>query len=434
MGNNLIKSSDPIENLKILYSSDESKMNNMRVMISNNRRLEYLDKERSFLESLFRNQQILKNSGKIPEIHFFKVENFLNTIKNDVNEFELKNMNKQYDSFDNVNFTYTDNSPPPPRKDNYNDRLHNVYTQFMRNKNEGMPPIDKKDRIKPIENIEIDYYELYGYSKDQKIDADELKKKYRKFALQTHPDRNNGNDRNFNIIKKGYLKIMEDILIKETDKQYVELKNNSRDFIETQNSNNRQNVKLKFNKDNFDISKFNKVYSENKIEDVNDSGYGDWIQNNQFNSEDIKRNPKLNGNNFNSVFDSTVKENNTAIQKYQDPKSLFMNNYNNCTELGVDKVDNYTGETKTIKYTDYKEAHTTSKLVNKNTKYKQYRNIGELENARSNISDFSDDEKLYYEQKEMEKKRREHERIEKQKYLDNLHFKNYERVNNIMLR
>ena len=67
------------------------------------------------------------------------------------------------------------------------------------------------------------------------------------------------------------LKIMEDILIKETDKQYVELKNNSRDFIETQNSNNRQNVKLKFNKDNFDISKFNKVYSENKIEDVNDS-------------------------------------------------------------------------------------------------------------------------------------------------------------------
>ena len=82
------------------------------------------------------------------------------------------------------------------------------------------------------------------------------------------------------------------------------------------------------------------------------------------------------------MFDSTVKENNTAIQKYQDPKSLFMNNYNNCTELGVDKVDNYTGETKTMKYTDYKEAHTTSKLVNKNTKYKEYRNIGELENAQ----------------------------------------------------
>ena len=41
------------------------------------------------------------------------------------------------------------------------------------------------------------------------------------------------------LLKKGYLKIMEDILIKETDKQYGELKNNSRDFIETQNSNNK---------------------------------------------------------------------------------------------------------------------------------------------------------------------------------------------------
>ena len=95
-----------------------------------------------------------------------------------------------------------------------------MYTQFMRSKNEGMPPIDKEERVKPVEDIEIDYYKLYGYSRNQKIDTEELKKKYRKFALQTHPDRNNGNDRNFNIIKKGYLKIMEDILIKETDKQY----------------------------------------------------------------------------------------------------------------------------------------------------------------------------------------------------------------------
>ena len=53
--------------------------------------------------------------------------------------------------------------------------------------------------------------------------------------------------------------------------------------------------------------------------------------------------------------------------------------------IDVDKIDNYTGETKTIKYTDYKEAHTTSKLIDKNTKFKQYRNISELESARSNI-------------------------------------------------
>ena len=41
MGNNLIKSSDPIENLKILAGSDEQKMINIRKLISDNRRLEY---------------------------------------------------------------------------------------------------------------------------------------------------------------------------------------------------------------------------------------------------------------------------------------------------------------------------------------------------------------------------------------------------------
>ena len=75
MGNNLIKSSDPIENLKILYSSDEQKMINIRKLISDNRRLEYLDKERSFLESLFRNQQILTD-GKIKKYTFLKSKTF----------------------------------------------------------------------------------------------------------------------------------------------------------------------------------------------------------------------------------------------------------------------------------------------------------------------------------------------------------------------
>ena len=38
--------------------------------------------------------------------------------------------------------------------------------------------------------------------RSQKIDADELKKKYRKFALQTKSLLLKYNDRNFNIIKK----------------------------------------------------------------------------------------------------------------------------------------------------------------------------------------------------------------------------------------
>jgi len=387
MGNTNIKSSDSVSNLKILYGSNDEQLSSIRKKFYSQRRLEYLDGERNILNSLFKSQNVLKDSGRIPRLNLLKVENFLNQIKNDINEFELTNIKSSYENrvFDNVS------------------------------------------------NIEeIDYYKVYGYKKNQKIDINDLKQKFKTYAMQTHPDRNNGNSKNFNLIKRGYEKIMEDIETKKEEKQFNMLKNNSVDFLQNQ----KRNQNTKFNKDNFDLSKFNKVYSDNKIEDVNDSGYSDWIKNNSYDSEDIPKNNKLSGNmgQFNRIFDSTVTVNNGAIQKYQDPKTLFMNNYNNCSELGVDKVDNYTGETKSIKFTDYKEAHTTSKLIDTNTKYKQYRNISELESARSNIKDFTEEELNYYKQKQEEDELRENKRIENQSNIDNLHFQNYERLNKIMLQ
>ena len=386
MGNTNIKSSDSVSNLKKIYGSNDEQLSLIRKKFYSQRRLEYLDGERNILNSLFKSQNILKDSDRIPRLNLLKVENFLNQIKNDINEFELKNIKSSYENrvFDNVS---------------------------------------------NIENI--DYYKVYGYKKNQKIDINDLKQKFKTYAMQTHPDRNNGNSRNFKLIKMGYEKIMEDIETKKEEKQFNMLKNNSVDFLQNQ----KRNQNTKFNKDNFDLNNFNTVYSENKIEDVNDSGYSDWIKNNSYDSEDIPKNNKLSGNmgQFNRIFDSTVTVNNGSVQKYQDPKTLFMNNYNNCSELGVDKVDNYTGETKSIKFTDYKEAHTTSKLIDTNTKYKQYRNISELESARSNIKDFTEEELNYYKQKQEEDELRDNKRIENQSNIDNLHFQNYERLNKIML-
>ena len=52
-------------------------------------------------------------------------------------------------------------------------------------------------------------------------------------------------------------------------------------------------------------------------------------------------------------------------------------------------------------------------------------------NARSNIQNFTEELKYYEEKKQEEQQERD--RFEKQNYIDNLHFKNYERINNIML-
>jgi hypothetical protein len=386
MGNTNIKSSDTLSNLKVLYGSNEEKLKELRERFYNQRRLEYINDERNILNKIEISQEKLRNSGKIPSFNLLKVDNFLNQIKNDINEFELRNIKSSYENrvFDKLGVE------------------------------------------------EIDYYKIYGYSKKDKIDVNELKQKFKKYAIQTHPDRNNGNNNNFNIIKAGYEKIMDDIETKKVDKDFNVLKNNSIDFLQTQNKN--QNTK--FNKDNFEINKFNKVYSENRVNDVNDDGYEEWITDNAFDSEEIQRNNKLSGNmgQFNRIFDSTVIVNKGVIQKYSDPKELFMNNYNNCSELGIDKLDNYTGETKTIKFTDYKEAHTTSKLIDSKTKYKQYNNISELEHARSNIKDFTKDELEYYNQKQIQQELDDKKRLEKQDYMDSLHFQNYERLNKIMLQ
>ena len=60
--------------------------------------------------------------------------------------------------------------------------------------------------------------------------------------------------------------------------------------------------------------------------------------------------------------------------------------------------------------------------------------ISELENARSNIQNFTEEELKYYEEKQKQEEQQEKDRLEKQNYIDNLHFKNYERINNIMLK
>jgi hypothetical protein len=401
MGNSNIKSSESLQNLKKLYRADINKLEKIRIHFNNNRRIEYIDDEQNILNSLFDTQNILKSSNKIPQLHLLKVDNFLNQIKSDISEYELKNIKN---------------------KSSYEERQFDNFFNRPSNENDI------------LETHGIDPYKLYGYSKNTKIDINDLKSKYHTFAMQTHPDKNGGSDKNFNIIQSAYKKIMEDMKLKQKDKQYNELKNNSRDFIQKQVDTNIQNTK--FNKDNFDLNQFNKIYKEYKIDDANDDGYKKWINENPYDTEDIKPNVKLNSSNenFNKIFDKEIKINNNQIQKYSDPRELFMNNKNTCSELGVEKITNFTGETNSIKYTDYKEAHTTNRLIDPNTKYKQYRNISELETARSNIQDFSEEELEYYNQKQTDQEQQEKDRLEKQNYIDNLHFKNYERINNIMLK
>ena len=127
-------------------------------------------------------------------------------------------------------------------------------------------------------SINIDPYKLYGYIKGQKIDINDLKSKYKKYALETHPDKNGGNPRNFNIINNAFKVLYEDYKLRQEDKQFTELRNSSRSFIEKQRGDNYQNRDM--SSENFDSTKFNRLYEKYRISDVNDDGYGDWSKEN----------------------------------------------------------------------------------------------------------------------------------------------------------
>ena len=185
--------------------------------------------------------------------------------------------------------------------------------------------------------------------------------------------------------------------------------------------------------DNFDSNKFNTLYEKHRLQDVNDDGYGDWSKENQFSTEDIVKDPSLTSGNFNSMFNRKVKVSN-QLTKYQKPMELFMDNHSGIMELGKDKIDNYSGKSKSINFTDYKEAHTTNRLVDPDTKFNEYQSINHIKAERSNIKELTAEEIMEMELESARKIELEKQRLANLNNSDERHFENYNRVHNIMLR
>jgi len=410
-----------LNSLKNLYGLNEPKLNDLLQTIKNNIFPNNVEQTKSKLDILMKQQTSIKN--QIPSHKFNSINNFIIELYSYTNEFRNNSIklnssvNKVYD----LSNYHMDSSI-----------INNKNTRNIESERLNIPNLSSRPKQTPTLDIlgDIDPYKLYGYDKKQHIDIKDLKAKYKKYALQTHPDKNNGETKNFNIINQAFKVLYEDYKLKQNDKQYNELKNNSKSFIETQTKTNYQNTNI--NSDNFNVSKFNKIYGEHRISNANDDGYGDWSKDNEFDSDDIVRDSSLTKGNFNNMFEQNVKVSDSIVQ-YRNPKELFMNNDNNCEELGVDKIENYTGQSKSINYTDYKEAHTTSRLVDPNIKYKSYNSINEIKAARSNIKDLTAEEIMEIELEKTRDEERESTRITNVTSHDNAHFENYNKIHNIML-
>lgn len=118
----------------------------------------------------------------------------------------------------------------------------NTYQQYHRNFNNvnresdntinepvATTSSDTNIDLKSIDMERLNYYEVLNVSKD--FTWEELKESYRKLAINTHPDKPNGNKELFNIITYSFKKLATEYKDRYSNVDHNELKNNQVNFL-----------------------------------------------------------------------------------------------------------------------------------------------------------------------------------------------------------
>jgi curved DNA-binding protein CbpA len=247
-------------------------------------------------------------------------------------------------------------------------------------------------------------YSVLGVSPNDDIQF--IKQKYKQLALKMHPDRG-GSEALFKMLQLSYAKILEEYKLKQIDKAFDQLKTEFEDFKVEQEQSNKTNINLKSYEDAHagDFKKrFNKVFEENRQSSPYDKGYGNMMVNSTKTREDINISNTINNftiDKFNDVFNNSDSHNKTQLIKRSVPTPHSISKELSFTELGVDKINDFSGEnkdTKGLHYMDYNIAHTTSKLIDKRyvKNRPQFKSVQEFEQHRDEPLKMSEeDEKAY---------------------------------------
>ena len=294
---------------------------------------------------------------------------------------------------------------------------------------------DTSDNTTEVIDSEYNSYEILGL--DQGCSFDEIKKAYKKRALQYHPDRG-GNKAIFALIKKAY----NDLLAEYEQEHQFENKINQ----EVSNSQYEADLTSGFqnryvDKDNFNINKFNKVFNEYRIDDDNDDGYGELMNNKDTGNiemdKTVNRSSNFSVNSFNQNFNQQKKRNHsTKIIEYKEPEALISTDRLGFSELGGGKIDDFSSNSSNMQYTDYKKAHITdTTLIDPNqVNYKQYNSVNDLKRDRENVKySMSRQEKLDYENRKREEAFKEQQRKQRLRERDGLIQDQFQRINTNMI-
>jgi molecular chaperone DnaJ len=416
MGN--IHSADDVykfkrEALKKVYAINRNGLTELRVRLRDARGsnpgltdlLHNIELQRILVNELRQEQNKLQ--GRIPWDKFNLVNTFLTEVARDINTFVPGN---------NTVGRETSQQQQQQQQNKTSSSFENDYLRQMANDN-------------PSKFLGLnDNYNLQ-----------ELKTKYKKLALKYHPDRNSGESQDtFNLITEAYQKCLEQLKLKETDKNFHELKMGAQEYRENQEAKPMMNEE--FIGRGFSVDKFNRIFSEHRTTKPEDTGYKDWLQSNENTSEEPERDPSLIGNfnssNFNAKFNATVKPCKNEIIEYKNPRELLTGGGEQCETLGQTEIKNFSGYTKTIQYTDLREAHTKSRLVDPRTVNLDNRakSIDEVKvNRGKKIRDYTEAEWADIQQAKLQEKQEEETRKINLQNVDEAAFQKYDKIHKLML-
>lgn len=289
-----------------------------------------------------------------------------------------------------------------------------------------------------IEEDNINPYEILEISKTATLN--EMKQAYKRKAKVYHPDRLGGNTKQFQLITKAFMILLEKYKKEQADKQFQTLKEESRIGLEKQQNESKRNVKFKktnMTGNNFNPKKFNKIYDENRLYNPNDEGYKDWMDNSDYESLKV---PKLdknsyNAQNFNQQFQNHKKQFSKEIIKREEPKALPSLRVN-CAELGQGTVSDFSGRDSRgkMEYTDYRKAHSETTLIDPDAiDYQEYGCLEDLQKARSKKMYLTQEEMEGIKMNEMLEKQRDEERMMRLNKNDERAFNQFEKVNKMFL-
>jgi hypothetical protein len=393
---------------------------------------------------------ILKEYGtQLSDVQYEKINSYLERVNKQTHDQQTQDHHKQqYNQQQKQQLVYhpTQNMNISDRYETEDEEARRKFEEEQKRQRKEFEEQQRRrkseyqNQMKIFEESQLNPYKLLELP--QNYTLDQLKLAYRKKAMITHPDKG-GNPKLFDETTKAYFSLLEKLKNKEDNKQYLDLKNNSKDYIEKQSGENKQNVNFK--KESFNLNSFNKIFEENRINDPTDNGYDEWLKS----DSDVKEPPKVFSTKFNiDTFNSTFedwkdKDENLGreIVLSEGPSALSAyHGKTGYTELGIDKIDDYTNadpNSKGLGYTDLKQAYSRNGIINTRAinPRESYKNIEEYERARaSKISYTMTPEEIRREEiKKRKEVDEEEKRVQRVQSRDNQAFNSYNRVHQMML-